>query len=92
MGIDALTTVEAGMRSMSDDLRWDFAKNQGRVIVTSDDDYLSHAASDADHNGLVFYAKDSRTIGEVIDWLALIHSAITPEEMRGHVEFVPSRK
>jgi hypothetical protein len=36
--------------------------------------------------------KDTRSISEVIDWLALIHGAMTPEEMRGHVEFVPSHR
>jgi predicted nuclease of predicted toxin-antitoxin system len=91
MSIDAITTIEAGLRTMSDISQWDFAQSQHRVIVTSDDDFLSRAAVDTNHNGIVFFSKDSRSVGEVIDWLILIHGAMTPEELCGQVEFVPSR-
>ena len=91
MDIDALTTVEADMRTQSDAAQWDYAKSQQRVIVTSDDDFLRRAADDSDHPGLVFFMKDTRTIGTVIEWLALIHSALTLDEMRGQTELVPPR-
>ena len=90
LGIDAITTVEAGLRTMADDRQWEFAQSQSRVIVTSDDDFLRRVARDTTHHGLVFFSKDSRSVGEVVDWLILIFNALTLEEMIGQVEFVPS--
>ena len=91
MDIDAISTVEANMRSLTDAAQWDYAKSQERVIVTSDDDFLKRAAEDSDHPGVIFFAKDTRSIGMVIDWLALIHNALAPDEMHGRIEFVPLR-
>ena len=92
MEIDALTAVEAGLRTRADSSQWDFAKEQGRILVTSDDDFLRRAAEDADHYGIVYFAKNPRSVGEVVSWLVIIHGVMTPEEMVGQVEFVPSVK
>ncbi|MCL4506220.1 MAG: DUF5615 family PIN-like protein [Chloroflexi bacterium] len=61
MDIDAITTVEANMRTLNDAAQWDYAKSQQRVIVTSDDDFLKRAAEDSDHPGLIFFMKDTRS-------------------------------
>ena len=39
-GIDVSTTVEAGLRSATDEAHLAYARAQGRVMVTSDRDFL----------------------------------------------------
>ena len=39
-GIDATTTIEAGLRTASDDSQLEYARAQRRVIVTDDADFL----------------------------------------------------
>jgi predicted nuclease of predicted toxin-antitoxin system len=47
MDIDAISIVEAGIRTLSDAAQCDYAKSQQRVIVTSDDDFLVRAEKDS---------------------------------------------
>ncbi len=90
--IDVTTTVEAGLRQAEDDAHWAFAQREGRVIVTCDAGFPDRARHNPDHFGVVYYDKDTRTIGDVVEWLILIHGAMSAEEMRGQIEFVPARK
>jgi predicted nuclease of predicted toxin-antitoxin system len=39
-GIDVTTTVEAGLRSATDDVHLAYAVEQRRVVVTNDPDFL----------------------------------------------------
>lgn len=87
-GIDVSTTVEAGLRTMNDDAQIAFIRNEQRVIVTSDKDFLRFAGSNSDHPGIVFLSSDPRSIGEIIDGLLLIHEVLTPLEMAGRVELL----
>jgi hypothetical protein len=59
--------------------------------VTCDADFLEENVSAQDHVGMVYFPKDQRSIGDVVEWLTLIHGAMTPEEMQGHLEFIPIR-
>jgi hypothetical protein len=49
-----LTTKEAGMLSAYDDEHLDFAKSQGRVIFTQDEDFLRLHAGGIEHAGIVY--------------------------------------
>lgn len=86
-GIDVLTLVEADMLGVSDEEHMAFARNQGRVIVTHDDDFLRLAAEGVDHAGIV-YAPQGRTVGAMVQGLTLIAQVLTAEEMHGHIEFI----
>lgn len=86
-GIDTETTVEAGLRSAADVEHLDYALERGRVIFTHDDDYLALAASGRHHAGIVYCKQGSRTIGQMIEFLQLLHLCMTPEDMHDHVEF-----
>ena len=52
--IDVLTLREASMLGASDEEHIAFARRQGRVIVTYDDDFLRLAAEVPDHAGIVY--------------------------------------
>jgi len=86
-GVEVLTVVEAGKRGASDQEHLAFARLEGYVIVTQDDDFLRLHATGAEHAGIVF-AKRSNTTGEMIRELLLIAEVLTAEEMSGQVEFL----
>jgi predicted nuclease of predicted toxin-antitoxin system len=87
-GIDATTTVQAGLLGASDEEHLTFALGEGRVVFTQDDDFLRLAASGRRHAGVVYCKQGGRAIGPIIEFLELIHLCMTAEEMRDHVEFV----
>lgn len=86
-GIDVLTLSEAGMLGASDREHFSFAYEEGRVLVTYDDDFLRLAAQTEEHAGVAF-APQGRSIGELVRGLALIAEVMEAEEMVGHVEFL----
>jgi len=61
-GIDVTTTVEAGLRTKNDEAQLQFARTEGRVIVTRDQDFLRLAAQMGDHRGIVFYTANRRWV------------------------------
>jgi len=86
-GIEVLTLTEAEMLGASDEEHFAFAREEGRTIVTHDDDFLRLAAQTNDHAGVV-YMPQRRSIGETVQGLALIADVLGAEGMRGHVEFL----
>jgi uncharacterized protein with PIN domain len=86
-GVDAVTVAELGMQGCTDLEHLQKAKGEGRVIFTHDQDFLAHGAKTPDHAGIVF-ASEQKPIGAVIAGLVLIHHAMDPSEMIGHVEFI----
>mgnify|MGYP006283343175 FL=1 len=86
-GIEVLTLTEAEMLGASDEEHFVFAREEGRTIVTHDDDFLRLATQAADHAGVVYLPK-RRSIGETVRGLALIAGVLGAEGMRRHVEFL----
>lgn len=82
------TTVEAGIRTKDDGAQWEFAQREARVMVACDEDFLAMHDANPDHAGIVFYEQQARGVGRVIEWLVLMHGAITPDEMRGRVQYI----
>lgn len=87
-GIDVTTTIEAGLRSATDDEQLDYARREGRVLVTHDPDFLRLAARRSDHQGIAYCHKASRFLGEIIRSLILVHEVLTPRAMSGRVEYL----
>lgn len=87
-GIDVTTAVEANLRTSSDEAHLAYARQENRVIVTHDDDFLRLAAATANHSGIAYCHKEARTIGQIIAALRLIYEVLTPEEIQGHVEYL----
>ncbi|MEF8797028.1 MAG: DUF5615 family PIN-like protein, partial [Salinivenus sp.] len=78
---------EAEMLGASDEDHFSYAYEEGRVLVTYDDDFLRLAARAEKHAGVAF-APQGRSIGEMVRGLTLIAEEMEAEDMRGHVEFL----
>lgn len=87
-GIDVTTTVDAGLRTGSDDAQLIYARGEDRVIVTHDDDFLRMASRDPNHAGIAYCHPQARTVGELIRTLRLIYEVLAPQEMQGRVEYL----
>ncbi len=87
-GIDVTTTTEAGLGGADDEDQLAFARSQGRVIVTHDDDFLALHARGVAHAGIAYCHQQSRTVGELLRALLLLCECLTGEEMQGQVEFL----
>lgn len=87
-GIDVTTTVDAGLRTKSDESHLAFIRLEQRVIVTHDDDFLIMASDTNDYPGIVYCPPNSRSVGEIIRSLILIYEVYAPEEMSGRIEYI----
>jgi predicted nuclease of predicted toxin-antitoxin system len=87
-GIDAATTVEAGLLSATDEAHLAHARAQGRVIVTCDRDFLVLASRGLSHAGIVYYAYGRYPVGEVIRRLVRLWEQHSAEDMINRVEFL----
>src|SRR5262245_40739742 len=83
-GIDVTTTPEAGLRTASDITHIEYARQTKRVIFTEDDDYLKLSGSGIQHCGIVYCQPNTRTIGQIIEFLVLIDACMTEEDMQNH--------
>jgi predicted nuclease of predicted toxin-antitoxin system len=70
-GVDVLTLVEAGKLGATDKEHFVFARQQERVIVTHDTDFLRLAASSSNHAGII-YGPQGIMIGEMVRKITLI--------------------
>lgn len=93
-GADVLTVAESGRDSFPDDEQLRFATSEGRVVVTHDADYLTLAAdflTRGEQFAGIAYShplKYQGNVGGLIYALELIYSAMTPDEMLNHVEYL----
>jgi predicted nuclease of predicted toxin-antitoxin system len=88
LGIDATTTIDAGLVRAPDEDHIAFGIAQGRVVFTQDQDFLRIHAAGIPHAGITFCHQQARTIGQIIDGLKLIWELLEPREMEGRVEFL----
>jgi hypothetical protein len=87
-GVDVLTAQEADRCSLPDHDQLSFCAEQGRVLLTFDDDFLGLAAGGVDHAGIVFCTASKYSIGELIYALLLLYEVLAPEDMVNHIEFL----
>ena len=87
-GIDITTTVDAGLRTTSDDAQMDYINQEKRVLVTCDAGFLVRHAQGQTHFGIVYYPPNTRSIGEVVKYLTLIYQILTPDEMVNQIEYL----
>jgi predicted nuclease of predicted toxin-antitoxin system len=85
--IDVTTTVDAGLLGALDIEHVEFAKLDHRVILTYDPDFLRLAVSGVEHDGIVFVYAVTRTIGQIIEYLAIMHGCMDAREMINHVDY-----
>ena len=87
-GVDVTTAVDAGLRTKSDLEQLEFARQEERVVVTHDRDFLRMASADHEHFGIAYCQIGSRTVGELIRSLQLIYDVLQPDEMHNHIEYL----
>ena len=87
-GVDVTTTPEAGLLNATDNEQLVFCEAQGRVLFTQDHDFLRLHASGIAHRGIVYSAKDTCSIGEIIQGLVLVWEIMEPDEIVNRVEFL----
>lgn len=87
-GIDVTTTADAGLLGASDERQLEFARLNERVLLTQDADLLRLHQQGNPHRGIVFSPSGSRSVGELVRFLCLLHDCLEPDEMRDSVEFV----
>jgi predicted nuclease of predicted toxin-antitoxin system len=86
--IDVTTTKDAGLLGATDVQQLDYARREGRVMFTQDADFLIIASNTAEHAGIVYARKGTRTHRQIIESLELIHHVLDSDDMPGHVEFI----
>ncbi|MGV2387418.1 MAG UNVERIFIED_CONTAM: DUF5615 family PIN-like protein [Microcystis novacekii LVE1205-3] len=69
-------------------LNSEYASQEGRVLVTHDDDFLKLSSYYINHAGIAYCHQESRSIGEIIKTLILIYEVYTLEDMKGRVEYL----
>jgi hypothetical protein len=93
-GINVLTAFDDGTDRLDDESLLVRATELGRVLVTHDKGFLGRAAewqrSGRQFAGIVFAAQSPIDIGTAIEYLELIAHAMSPDEMRNHVEYIPA--
>lgn len=86
-GADVLTTGEAVMLGASDEEQLAFAARTGRVLYPQDADFLRLHRAGVAHAGIA-YAKQGRSVGEVVRGLLLVYDVLDVGRMAGTVEYV----
>ncbi len=87
-GIDITTSPEIGLLKASDEEHLAYARREGRVIVTQDQDFLRLHSRGISHAGIAYCRRGTRTIGQIIRSLVLIYERLSLEEMEGRVEYL----
>jgi hypothetical protein len=64
------------------------AHANSRVIVTLDRDFLRLDAAGHPHSGILYFVSPRRTVGVLIETLAVVHGVLTAAEMIGRVEYM----
>ena len=85
--MEILSTPEAERSGLPDVDHLDFARRNGYVVLTEDQDFLMLAATRTDHGGVI-YARHGKKIGDVIRGVLLVTDTLVATEMVGRVEYV----
>ena len=88
LGIDAISVNEAGKREYDDEEILNFAKENDRVIITRDSDFVKLHRNGAEHAGIVFISK-FLAIGKIIGEIEKISMLFESEHMRNNLIFIP---
>jgi hypothetical protein len=93
-GIRVLTAQEDDTSQASDDELLSRATSLGRILFTQDKDFLrigpEWQADGRGFAGIVYSPQQQRTVRQVIDYLELVANAMSSDEMRNQVDYVPN--
>jgi predicted nuclease of predicted toxin-antitoxin system len=86
-GIDVTTTADAALIGAADLVHLVYARQQQRIIFTSDADFLRLHEQGIQHAGIVFSHTGTKTVGQIIEFLTLVHACFNETEMVNRIEF-----
>ena len=86
--IDAVTVRDLDLLGDSDQNHLVRALEMGRVLVTSDADFLVMSATQIEHAGIIFGKQEDHSLGDWVKGLELICFVYDAEDMKNHVEFL----
>ena len=84
-GLDVTDSHTEGMLAATDIEQWDYCQQHGKVLITSDSDFLRIMREHPNHCGVVFCI--GMGIGSIIRKLEVLSNDVTPQEMRGRTEY-----
>jgi predicted nuclease of predicted toxin-antitoxin system len=87
-GVDVQTPSAAGNLGREDQEHLVYARDEGRVIITQDADFLRLHAQGQHHAGIVYYKPQTRTIKQILRRLLLIYEVLQSEDMQDHIEYL----
>ena len=91
-GVDVTTSKVAELIGASDLEQLEYARRQGRVLVTHDDDFLRIHAAGTEHAGIVYVHQKRLTIGQTVLALFALQRYESAESMAGRVKFLQSSR
>ena len=87
-GVDIVSIHELGLTGDSDENHLKRATEKGRVLVTTDTDFLVMASEGIEHAGIVFGIQENLSIGDWVNGLELVAAVYSAEDMINHVEYL----
>jgi hypothetical protein len=87
-GIDAISVRDLKRLGDSDENHLERATRLGRVLVTSDVDFLRFAAEGINHAGIVFGIQATHSIGDWVKKLEVVCFVYSSTEFENHVEYL----
>lgn len=87
-GIDAVSVQDLGLRGRPDPEILEAARRSGRIVYTSDTDFVRLSDSGASHLGVFFHRSRKYSPREAINAVSLACQVLSPDEMRNRVEFL----
>lgn len=87
-GIDVTTTADADLLSHDDRAHLAFARQENRILVTHDRDFLRIVSDGEPHAGIAYCQLGARSVGEIIRTLRLMYEILSSQEMESCVEYL----
>ncbi len=87
-GIDVVTVRDLGLLGDDDRNHLRRATELGCVLCTQDSDFIQLASAGVEHGGIVFGQQATHQIGTWVNYLDLMYSAYTPDDMENKVEYL----
>jgi len=87
-GIDMTVTNEVGLVSADDLVQLEFARKEGRIIITHDTGFLRIAATTSEHSGALFCKSEGYSIGKIVLHCISIHHQHVAKDIMGRVEYL----
>jgi len=86
--IDVTTTSDANLMGKEDVDQLAYGRQEGRVVVCFDNDFLGLHAEGVLHAGICYCHQGKYTVDQLRQALELVHGCYTAEEMANNLEWL----